>query len=180
MKKLHFAIVLHLLLFPVSRLAAQDGIDAYSRQIDAQLANGKLTEKAYPQMSHCGGSLKGYYRNDTLVLIKTDYGGELGSTETSYYIRDSSLLKADRTYKGFIPPADWKKFCEENKDSNGNCNYNLLEREDTRTIVKWSEAVSMRMQNNNKRIPITEQQRATIPAELKDCYSRLLSELKRM
>ncbi|WP_124981254.1 hypothetical protein [Nonlabens xiamenensis] len=62
-------------------------------EIDSLLQNGMLTEKMYPNMSACGGSLSGYYYENQLVFIDATYSGELSYTRKKMYLNKSGFSK---------------------------------------------------------------------------------------
>lgn len=62
-------------------------------EIDSLYNNGILTEKFYPNMSACGGSLSGYYFDDQLVFIDATYSGELGYTRKKMYLAEKDFSK---------------------------------------------------------------------------------------
>jgi hypothetical protein len=62
-------------------------------EIDSLLQNGILTEKMYPNMSACGGSLSGFYYGNQLVFIDATYSGELSYTRKKMYLTETGFSK---------------------------------------------------------------------------------------
>lgn len=63
--------------------------------IDSLLKNNALSEKTYDVMSFCGGGLKGYYYDTSLVFISSHYGYEAGYTKYNVHFRNDSILKIE-------------------------------------------------------------------------------------
>ncbi|MCB9334921.1 MAG: hypothetical protein H6586_02155 [Flavobacteriales bacterium] len=68
-------------------------IDTYQNYVDSLFNKGVLTKRQYPNMSGCGGSLKGYYLDSHLVFIKSTYNAEAGYTSKNIYIENDNALK---------------------------------------------------------------------------------------
>jgi hypothetical protein len=80
-------------------------IDAKSKKIDSLFKVKALEEKIFPQMSRCGGSLKGYYLKNELILIHTLYSGPMGFTDTKWYLENGKLFKSVQFGFELVEPA---------------------------------------------------------------------------
>lgn len=101
-------------------------INSYVKKVDLLVKTNKLTIKEYPNMSFCGGALTGFYQSGVLIYIKSVYGGAMGATFTSYYLKDDKLLYTYENHSEYIPPKDFDSYCEKHKDKNGNCDFSAL------------------------------------------------------
>ncbi len=85
-------IIWTLFFFTLEKDSGFADVDRYTKKVDKQLKNKKLTKKFYPNMSHLGGAVTGYYLDKKMVLIKTSYGSETGYHDIDFYIRYDSLI----------------------------------------------------------------------------------------
>ena len=67
-------------------------IDAYKSLIDKQFEQNELDVKPVDHKSGVCGSIKGYYANKKLVLIKTCNNGDYGFHAYDFYIKNDSLV----------------------------------------------------------------------------------------
>ena len=74
------------------------------QEIDSLRSNNMLSELQYPNMSACGGALKGFYYKDQLVLIDATYSGELSYTRKKMYVSKASFSKI--IYQEHFPEMD--------------------------------------------------------------------------
>lgn len=172
-------LLLILFLSCTMHLHAQvKSIDKYSLEIDSLYRAGKLTEKQYPNMSFCGGSLKGYYHHDKLVYIHTVYGGEMGYYETHYFIRDSVLLKAASFRLEYTPADDMDAYCKKHKLPGGNCDFRGLPK--TTELVKryfTAQDTIVYAKRNGSHVTLSKEEKQQEIGITRDCYPHLLKEL---
>lgn len=73
MKKVAFLlIVLSNMTFGQTDTMSASDIEAYAKTMDRLRAENNLVEVFYPNMSRCGGAVRGYYLNKQLVVIDAD------------------------------------------------------------------------------------------------------------
>ena len=86
--------------------------DRYAQQIDEKRSLKNLTKKSLDYMSMPGGAVTGYYQDDKLVLIQTNYGAEHGYISYTYYLRNDSLLlvKELKVFWKFSNEEDYERF----------------------------------------------------------------------
>lgn len=84
-------------------------------EIDHSINSGRTKLISYSEKSKCGGSLKGYYRNDSLIKLVGINGGELESFEMKevYFVNDYPIRMI---YQQHFP--DWDSFEETTQNSN--------------------------------------------------------------
>jgi len=80
----------------------------FASKIDSLKNTGELVKKNYEDMSYCGGSLSGFYKNDELVLIESYYGAEAGYGTIDAYLLNGKtvIIKRDEHF------AEWDKYTE--------------------------------------------------------------------
>lgn len=61
--------------------------------IDSLYRAGDLVQKIYPDMSVCGGSLVGFYRNGDLMLMDANYNGEQGRLAQKVYWNKEQIIQ---------------------------------------------------------------------------------------
>lgn len=91
------------LAFGATEMTASE-IDNYVSSISRLKKENKLDSILYPNMT-VWGSLIGYYFNEELVLIETQYNAELGFSSQAFYLKQASVLKIV-LHEHF---AEWKK-----------------------------------------------------------------------
>lgn len=78
-------------------------IDSLVAETDRLLAGGGLKKVGYPNMSRCGGSVSGYYLQDSLKRIDARFGAELGYLERKVYWAQGRIIRI--VYREYVP--DW-------------------------------------------------------------------------
>lgn len=107
-------------LFPIlislscSQVFAQYPKDDFVSRIENLRKENKLTVKIYPEETYVG-LLAGYYDDGRLVLINSLSGGELGSRELLYYIKDGALHSTFMVDVSFEPSDEWAPYYAKHK-----------------------------------------------------------------
>ena len=176
-KLLYFAFFC-LLSQPV--FSQMETLDSKSKKIDSLFKVKALEEKIYTEMSRCGGSLKGYYFDNELILIQTLYSGPLGFTDTKWYIENGRLFKSVQFGFEYEEPENLDEYCKTHQTANHECDFSGLNAKTYRSVFYETKKVSTfnKVENNEPFILTEANQKAEIKL-LRSCFKSLLGELKR-
>jgi hypothetical protein len=125
-------IVIISLMFCVFAFKLNDGgkqIDAYKNAIDKQFEHNELDFKKVDHKSDICGSIKGYYVNKKLVLMKTCSNGDFGFHSFDFYIKNDSLLLVCEQQRDIKIPAkqeDFEVYVKKHTDKKGNTDMSKL------------------------------------------------------
>lgn len=125
-------IVIISLMFCVFAFKSNDDdkqIDAYKSFIDKQFEQNELEVKNVDHKSSLCGSIKGYYANKKLVLIKICNNGEFGFHSYDFYIRNDSLILVCEQQRDIQIPSKQEEFdayIKKHTDKKGNTDMSKL------------------------------------------------------
>lgn len=103
--------------------------DTYKSLIDKQFEHNELEVKHVDHKSSLCGSIKGYYANKKLVLIKTCNNEEFGYHSYDFYIKNDSLLLVCEQQRDIQIPAkqeDFNAYVKKHTDKKGNTDMSKL------------------------------------------------------
>jgi hypothetical protein len=104
-------------------------IDAYKSLIDKQFEHNELEVKNIDHKSVLCGSIKGYYANKKLVLIKTCNNTEYGFHSYDFYVKNDSLLlvcEQQRDIQIPVKQEDFDAYVKKHTDKKGNTDMSKL------------------------------------------------------
>lgn len=156
-----------------------ESIDAKSKKIDSLPKINALEEKVYPEMSHCGGSLKGYYFNNELILLHTIYSGSMGFTDTKWYVENGKLFKSVQFGFEYQEPDNLDEYCKTHQTANHECDFSDLKAKTFRSVFYETKKISTfnKVENNEPFVLSKENEKAEIKL-LKSCFKSLVEEMK--
>lgn len=155
-------------------------LDAKSKKIDSLFKVKALEEKVFPQMSLCGGSLKGYYFKSKLIFIHTIYSGAMGFTDTKWYIENGKLFKSVQFGFEYKEPENLDEYCKTHQTANHECDFSGLSAKTYRSVFYDTKKVStFNKVENNELLILTEENQKTEIKLLKSCFKSLVGELKK-
>ncbi|MBC8046353.1 MAG: hypothetical protein H7Y00_06120 [Fimbriimonadaceae bacterium] len=137
-------LLLIVLLFSTnvfSQSLTEKEINAYVTTIDSLRENNTLIKYWYPQIHYCGGSVYGYYLNDTLVYIESKYSAELGYTEETVYLFNDIYYKVIF----YAHQAEWGKYKNDPDFDESKMTYT-----DTTYTIIFSEKIIFKKYSGNK------------------------------
>ena len=167
-------------LFNNTALSQTENIDAKSKKIDSLFKFNALEEKVYAEMSHCGGSLKGYYFNNELILLHTIYSGSMGFTVTKWYVENGKLFKSVQFGFEYQEPKNLDEYCKTHQTANHECDFSDLKAKTFRSVFYETKKISTfnKVENNEPFVLSKENEKAEIK-RFKSCFKSLVEELKR-
>lgn len=167
-------------LFSQAVFSQTEFIDAKSKKIDSLFKVNALEEKVFPQMSRCGGSLKGYYLKNELILIHTLYSGPMGFTDTKWYIENGKLFKSVQFGFEYEEPENLDEYCKTHQTANHECDFSALKAKTYRSVFyDYKKMVSFSKVENNEPFNLTKENQKSEIKLLKSCFKSLVEELKK-
>lgn len=157
-----------------------ESIDAKSKKIDSLFKINALKEKGYTEMSRCGGSLKGYYFKNDLILIHTLYSGPMGFVDTKWYVENGKLFKSVQFGFEYEEPENLDEYCKKHQTANHECDFSGLNAKTYRSVLYENKKVSNfnKVENNEPFILSKENEKSEVK-RFKSCFKSLVEELKR-
>jgi hypothetical protein len=150
----------------------------YCKKIDHLYSTSQLVEKEYPNMHYCGGSLRGFYDDSVLVFMRTVYSGEMGFTDTKWYVKNDSLVYTHSLESHYVDPKNWDEFCARNKDRDGNCDLTKLKKRTSHISVSFKDEKHFKVLTDGKEIKYDLNRQHEIIEEMKTCFLSLSESLK--
>lgn len=125
-------------------------VEQYVKKVDSLKALDQLIISEYENMSYCGGSLKGFYRDSDLVYIKSTYSAETGYSSKNIYYIDNKAVKI--IYHQHF--AEWDKYYQKYPEGEGEFGkeYEHMTYTDTTYIIYPSESDRMYKYSKGKYI----------------------------
>ncbi len=157
-----------------------EAIDTKSKKIDSLFKAKGLDEKVYTEMSRCGGSLKGYYLKNELILIHTVYSGPMGFTDTKWYIENGKLFKSVQFGFEYEEPENLDEYCKRHQTANHECDFSALKAKTYRSVFyDYKKMISFSKVENNEPLNLTKENQKSEIKLLKSCFKTLVEELKK-
>jgi hypothetical protein len=134
----------------------------------------------YAEMSHCGGSLKGYYFNNELILLHTLYSVPMGFTDTKWYVENGKLFKSVQFGFEYQEPDNLDEYCKTHQTANHGCDFSDLKAKTYRSVLYDYKRVSTfnKVENNEPFVLTKENEKAEIKRFI-SCFKSLEEELIR-
>jgi len=166
-------------LFTNAVFSQNEAKDDKSKKIDSLFKVKALEEKICTEMSRCGGSLKGYYFKNDLILIHTLYSGPMGFTDTKWYVENGKLFKSVQFGFEYQEPENLDEYCKTHQTANHECDFSGLNAKTYRSVLYDYKKVIIfnKVENNEPFILSKENEKAEIKL-LKSCFKSLVEELK--
>lgn len=158
-------------------------IDKYKADIDIKLKSKKLTTKVYPEMSFYGGSLKGFYSNKKLVLIKSERSVEFSSTDLDLYIINDCVVFVTEQNSVVKQPEDMDDYIKKHTDKNNITDLSKLPLEvddDNKYYLKGDKIVDLQMKSFKKEIRPMEDVVAEKNKMILEYYQSFIDELNKV
>ncbi|GFD73599.1 hypothetical protein KUL113_30190 [Tenacibaculum sp. KUL113] len=149
-----------------------DLTDFTTTEIDSLLNNGILTKKFYPNMSFCGGGLYGFYYNDELKLIDSEYQAELGYSSKKIYWKGNEILKI--RYREYF--AEWSKYEKNYPPKKVEYDSSKMTYSDTIYEITFGDKYEFKKMAESK--IISTKTDSTLIEKLTDCGKRMKAELE--
>jgi hypothetical protein len=141
-------------------------------EIDSLYDNGILNKKFYPNMSACGGGLYGFYYNNDLKLIDSEYGAELGFSSKKIYWNGNKILKIK--YREYF--AEWGKYEKNYPPKKVEYDPSKITYSDTIYEITFGDKYEFKKMAEEK--VISTKTDSTLIEKLTDCGKRMKTELE--
>jgi hypothetical protein len=171
---------LFFILFSCTVFGQTEALDTKAKTIDSLFKAKALDEKIFPQMSFCGGNLKGYYLKNELVFIHTIYSGPMGFTDTKWYLENGKLFKSVQFGFEYEEPENLDEYCKTHQTANHECDFSGLKAKTYRSIFyDYKKMISFSKVENNEPLNLTKAIQKSEMKRFKSCFKSLVEELKR-
>lgn len=173
-----YIIYLILFFFELNILNSVELTETYNKsyidKINNLKTNNELVKISYPDMSICGGSIDGYYLNDSLVLIEATKSISFDNYSKTFYLENNKHLKI--IYRKI--KADEKRYAEEYPFEKFEFDISNMKYFDTTYTFSFADEIKFRKESNYKLI--SQNLDFEVLSNLKECANSIKFELNKV